>query len=65
MASEQDELMPGIIDALGRSNTPLSILTKGTLLRRDLAQLAELRQRVEVGSKKSLPSSPKCQILVS
>ena len=41
-------LMPGIIDALGRSNTPLSILTKGTLLRRDLAQLAELRQRVEV-----------------
>ena len=41
-------LMPGIIDALGRSNTPLSILPKGTLLRRDLAQLAELRQRVEV-----------------
>lgn len=41
-------LMPGIIDALGQSNTPLSILTKGTLLRRDLAQLAELRQRVEV-----------------
>ncbi len=41
-------LMPGIIDALGRSNTPLSILTKGTLLRRDLAQLAELRKRVDV-----------------
>src|SRR6187431_2281140 len=33
--------MPGIIDALVRSRTPLSILTKGTLLRRDLAQLAE------------------------
>ena len=36
-------LMPGIIDALGRSNTPLSILTKGTLLRRDLAIGAEVR----------------------
>ena len=32
-------LMPGIIDALSSHATPFSILTKGTLLRRDLAQL--------------------------
>lgn len=38
-------LMPGIIDALSQSGTPLSILTKGTLLRRDLPQLAEARER--------------------
>ncbi|MDT5301945.1 MAG: hypothetical protein QOG79_5187, partial [Mycobacterium sp.] len=30
-------LMPGIIGALADSKTPFSILTKGTLLRRDLA----------------------------
>lgn len=42
------KLMPGIIDALARSGTPLSILTKGTLLRRDLAQLADARERVGV-----------------
>src|SRR3954452_7694210 len=41
--------MPGIIDALVRSGTPLSILTKGTLLRRDLAQLAEASTHVPVG----------------
>ena len=34
-------LMPGIIDALADSGTPFSILTKGTLLRRDLPLLAE------------------------
>lgn len=34
-------LMPGIIAALADSGTPLSILTKGTLLRRDLPLLAE------------------------
>src|SRR5690606_472529 len=33
------ELIPGIIRALGESGTPLSILTKGTLLRRDLPLL--------------------------
>ena len=32
--------MPGIIEALAHSGTPLSILTKGTLLRRDLPLLA-------------------------
>lgn len=41
-------LMPGIIDALARSRTPISILTKGTLLRRDLPQLAEAAERAPV-----------------
>ncbi|MWB98739.1 Rv2578c family radical SAM protein [Agromyces seonyuensis] len=36
-------LMPGIIDAFAGSGTPFSILTKGTLLRRDLPRLAEVR----------------------
>jgi DNA repair photolyase len=34
-------LMPGIISALAESRTPFSILTKGTLLRRDLPLLAD------------------------
>ncbi|GAA0603979.1 Rv2578c family radical SAM protein [Kribbella sandramycini] len=34
------QLMPGIIAALAGSGTPFSILTKGTLLRRDLEQLS-------------------------
>jgi DNA repair photolyase len=41
-------LMPGIIDALAASATPFSILTKGTLLRRDLPVLQRARQRVPV-----------------
>ncbi|GAA4379052.1 hypothetical protein GCM10023152_26190 [Agromyces bauzanensis] len=41
-------LMPGIIDALTTSGTPFSILTKGTLLRRDLPQLADAATRVPV-----------------
>jgi len=41
-------LMPGIIEALADSRTPFSILTKGTLLRRDLPLLAEAAKRVEV-----------------
>jgi DNA repair photolyase len=41
-------LMPGIIEALARSGTPLSILTKGTLLRRDLPLLLEVAQTVPV-----------------
>lgn len=41
-------LMPGIIDALTESGTPFSILTKGTLLRRDLPQLADAATRVPV-----------------
>jgi DNA repair photolyase len=41
-------LMPGIIDALTSSGTPFSILTKGTLLRRDLPQLADAATLVPV-----------------
>ncbi len=41
-------LMPGIIDALADSGTPFSILTKGSLLRRDLDQLADAAKRVPV-----------------
>lgn len=41
-------LMPGIIAALASSGTPLSILTKGTLLRRDLPLLAEASSSVPV-----------------
>jgi DNA repair photolyase len=41
-------LMPGIIAALADSGTPLSILTKGTLLRRDLPLLAEASELVPV-----------------
>ena len=42
-------LMPGIIGALADSGTPFSILTKGTLLRRDLPLLVDAAQRVELG----------------
>lgn len=41
-------LMPGIVEALAGSGTPFSILTKGTLLRRDLGLLAEAAGRVPV-----------------
>src|SRR6201996_3174126 len=41
-------LMPGIIGALAGSGTPLSILTKGTLLRRDLPLIVEAAQQVAV-----------------
>ncbi|CAN5369340.1 Rv2578c family radical SAM protein [soil metagenome] len=41
-------LMPGIIAALAGSGTPFSILTKGTLLRRDLPLLAEANEHVPV-----------------
>lgn len=42
-------LMPGIIEALAESGTPFSILTKGTLLRRDLPLLARASRSVPVG----------------
>lgn len=42
------ELMPGIIDALTTSGTPFSILTKGTLLRRDLPLIASAAEHVPV-----------------
>jgi DNA repair photolyase len=42
-------LMPGVIRALADSGTPFSILTKGTLLRRDIPLLAETAQQVPLG----------------
>ncbi len=47
-------LMPGIITALAASGTPLSILTKGTLLRRDLKLITEAAQQVPVSVSVSL-----------
>ncbi|SMH46082.1 DNA repair photolyase [Rathayibacter oskolensis] len=41
-------LMPSIIAALAASGTPLSILTKGSLLRRDLPLLREAAEHVPV-----------------
>jgi DNA repair photolyase len=42
-------LMPGVIGALARSGTPLSIVTKGSLLRRDLPELVAAGRDVAVG----------------
>jgi DNA repair photolyase len=42
-------LMPEIISALAAADTPFSILTKGTLILRDLPTLEEAAQRVSVG----------------
>jgi DNA repair photolyase len=42
-------LMPGVISALAGSGTPFSILTKGTLLRRDIPLLAEVARDVPLG----------------
>jgi DNA repair photolyase len=42
------QLMPGIIESLAGSRTPFSVLTKGTLLRRDLPLLAQAAERVAV-----------------
>ncbi|MEU7764603.1 Rv2578c family radical SAM protein [Nocardia sp. NPDC049190] len=42
-------VMPGIIRALADSGTPFSILTKGTLLRRDLPLLTQAAREVRVG----------------
>jgi DNA repair photolyase len=47
-------LMPGVIAALAAAGTPLSILTKGTLLRRDLPLLASVARDVPVGLAVSL-----------
>jgi DNA repair photolyase len=43
------KLMPGVIRALGRSGTPFSILTKGTLARRDVPLLASIASDVPIG----------------
>lgn len=42
-------LMPGVIRALAGSGTPFSVLTKGTLLRRDVPLLVEASRQVPVG----------------
>ncbi|TNM64667.1 radical SAM protein [Streptomyces sp. NP160] len=42
-------LMPRVVEALHRSGTPFSVLTKGTLLRRDLPLLADAARDVPVG----------------
>ena len=42
-------LMPGVIQALAESGTPFSILTKGTLLRRDIPLLVDAATKVPVG----------------
>ena len=47
-------LMPGIITALARSGTPLSVLTKGTVLARDLPLLREAAKDVPVSLAVSL-----------
>jgi DNA repair photolyase len=43
------KLMPGVVRALARSGTPFSILTKGTLLRRDVPLLAAAAEDVPIG----------------
>ena len=43
------QLMPGIIGALRRAANPFSILTKGTLILRDIELLAEAAEVTEVG----------------
>ncbi|WP_461163318.1 Rv2578c family radical SAM protein [Arthrobacter sp. R4-81] len=43
------QLMPGIIGALADSGTPLSILTKGTLLARDIPLLKRAATQIPVG----------------
>ncbi len=47
-------LMPGIIEALAASGTPLSILTKGTLIRRDIPLLVDAAKRVPVDIQMSI-----------
>ncbi len=42
-------LMPGVISALAGAGTPFSVLTKGTVLRRDLAVLTAAAREVPVG----------------
>ncbi|MGW5320513.1 Rv2578c family radical SAM protein [Rhodococcus pyridinivorans] len=48
-------LMPGVIRAFAESGTPFSILTKGTLLRRDLPLLSLASGQVDVSVAVSLP----------
>lgn len=58
-------LMPGIIRALADSGTPFSILTKGTLLARDLPLLKSAAAQVPVGAGVSLAMlDPELQAVV-
>src|SRR3712207_654835 len=43
------QLMPGVIRSLAESGTPFSILTKGTLARRDVPLLVEAAKQVPIG----------------
>lgn len=47
-------LMPGIIRTLADSGTPMSILTKGTLIRRDIPLLIEAAKQVPVDIQMSI-----------
>ena len=47
-------LMPGIVHALADSGTPFSVLTKGTLIRRDIPVLVEAAARVPVDVQMSI-----------
>jgi len=48
------KLMPGIIETLAASGTPISILTKGTLIRRDIPLLVKAAERVPVDVQMSI-----------
>ncbi|QMU97039.1 radical SAM protein [Microbacterium esteraromaticum] len=48
------KLMPGIVQALADSGTPMSILTKGTLIRRDIPLLVEAAKRVPIDIQMSI-----------
>lgn len=48
------KLMPGIIEALATSGTPMSILTKGTLIRRDIPLLVKAEQHVPIDIQMSI-----------
>lgn len=47
-------LMPGIIRALADCGTPFSVLTKGTLIRRDIPLLVEAAQQVPIDVQMSI-----------
>ena len=58
-------LMPGILEALAESATPVSLLTKGTLLRRDLPLLARIAEHGPVDLAMSVAVfDPELQALV-
>lgn len=48
------KLMPGIIRTLADSGTPMSILTKGTLIRRDIPLLIEAAEQVPIDIQMSI-----------